>query len=99
MLDNTLRTQLIDEVRRLGDALLSQGQRDTYGMSWPTLASDPRERTSILWQNSDSLYSGVAGIALFFLELSKHVPDARYIHEATAGMRWVEHSGRQIPSA
>ena len=99
MLDNTFRAQLVHEVIRLGDALLTQAQHHPHGMSWPTLTSDPRDKTRACWQTSDSLYNGVAGIALFFLELSRHVPDERYIHAATAGMRWVEQYCRQTPPA
>jgi hypothetical protein len=99
MLDNALRAQLVNEAMRLGDALLSRAQSQPYGLSWPTMATDPLEKTRLVWQTSDSLYSGVAGIALFFLELSQHVPEARYIDAATAGMRWVEHYCRQTPAA
>jgi hypothetical protein len=99
MLDNTFRAQLVHEVIRLGDALLTQAQHHPHGMSWPTLTSDPRDKTRACWQTSDSLYRGVAGIALFFLELSRHVPDQRYIHAATDGMRWVEQYCRQTPPA
>ena len=99
MLDNTFRAQLVHEVVRLGDALLTRAHHHPHGMSWPTLASDPRDSNRVLWQTSDSLYNGVAGIALFFLELSRHVPDQRYVHAATAGMRWVEQYCRQTPPA
>ena len=99
MLDNTFRAQLVHEVIRLGDDLLTQAQHHPHGMSWPTLASDSKKSARVLWQTSDSLYNGVAGIALFFLELSRHVPDQRYAHAATAGMRWVAQYCRQAQPA
>src|SRR5262245_36596625 len=99
MLDNTFRTHLVNEVVRLGDTLLTQAQHHAHGMSWPTLGSGPRDSTGVVWQTSESLYNGVAGIALFFLELSRHVPDHRYRHAATAGMRWVAQYCRDTPPA
>jgi len=88
MLDSTWRTQIAHEAERIGDALLTRADAHACGMSWPTMAPAPTDRKRLIWQTSAGLYNGVAGIALFLLELYKHVPHKRYVQAAIEGMRW-----------
>src|ERR1043166_7289519 len=97
MLDNTWRTQIVHEAIRIGDELLTKADYHAYGTSWQTLALDPTDSKRLIWQTSASIYRGVAGMALFFLELHKHVRHNRYLHAAIAGMRWAEHYCHYTP--
>lgn len=85
--NNELREQLSKEVIRIGEWLLSMAKKDSSGMWWETMNMD-LER-NITWRQSESIYSGVSGIVLFFLELHKFTSDPKYMTTAVEGMHWV----------
>lgn len=95
-IDDVLKTQLLDEARRIGDQLLADAETDEHGMSWLTMGMDDKHDT--VFEKSEGIYSGVSGISLFLLELSRRTGDNRYLDAAKQGMKWVVHRCREIPS-
>ncbi|MGE5342681.1 MAG: lanthionine synthetase LanC family protein [Candidatus Omnitrophota bacterium] len=81
--------QLIMEARRIGDKLLSDAKTDTMGMYWETLNMDLNRVTS--FHVTESIYGGVSGIVLFFLELFKQSQEQRYLDAAREGTQWLDH--------
>jgi lantibiotic modifying enzyme len=98
MMNDMVRTQLLDEAIRIGDELLEQAEHHASGMVWHTLALDPSDWRRVRWHQSANLYDGVAGIVLFFLELYAQTQHESYRHAAIEGLRWVEHQ-YQSPAA
>src|SRR2546423_6244399 len=82
------RDALIAEAERIGRSLLQAAVREDGLLSWWTLAGAGRTR-------SESLYSGAAGIALFFMRLAEVTGSDEYLAPATSAMRWTESSLRQ----
>lgn len=101
-MDNKTRNKIYNEAVRIGEELLSLVKRDKKGMSWETMTIDnTKEREDpeyIIWRNGESIYSGNAGIVLFFLELYKQTRNDNYLEAAVEGMRWVVHYCRENPS-
>ena len=82
-----MQKRLLDEARRIGDRLLAEAESDENGLHWKTMTMDLDHNVS--FTKLESIYSGVSGIALFFLELFKQTQDKRYMDAAAAGMKWV----------
>lgn len=60
-----------------------------HGWYWETLSiGDGRK---VAYNAGHSVYSGTAGVALFFFELSKQHNDPRWLKAAHEGARWVAH--------
>ncbi|MCP5053354.1 MAG: hypothetical protein GY940_39685 [bacterium] len=90
------RSRLLKEAVRIGEQLLTEAKTGDNGMSWETMGMD--EKQEIYFQETTSIYSGVAGISLFFLELYKQTKDDRYMNAAKEGMKWVLHTCRTTPT-
>jgi hypothetical protein len=92
-MDPQLRSQLLLEAQRIGDHVLSRAEQDEDGVHWKTLTADPVDglgRPSELhWKARENLYSGVAGIALFLIELARQTGSTRFLGTAAAGLGWV----------
>jgi hypothetical protein len=93
---NKLKKDLLDEVRRIGEWLLVEAENDENGMHWKTMTMDLNHNISFI--KSESIYSGVSGIVLFFLELFKQTQDKRYMDAAVEGMKWVIKYCKKNPS-
>jgi len=93
---NKLKKDLLDEARRIGDLLLAEAETDENGMHWKTMTMDLNRNVSFI--KSESIYSGVSGIVLFFLELFKQTQDKRYMDAAVEGMKWVINYCKKNPS-
>jgi hypothetical protein len=85
--NNELRTRVANEAIRIGEWLLSLAKKDSSGMWWDTLNMDMERNIS--WHASESIYAGVSGIVLFFLELHKLTAEPKYMTAASEGMHWV----------
>jgi hypothetical protein len=94
---NKLKKDLLDEARRIGDRLLAEAETDENGMHWKTMTMDLNRNVSFI--KSESIYSGVSGIVLFFLELFKQTQDKRYMDAAVEGMKWVINYCKKNPSS
>jgi rhamnogalacturonyl hydrolase YesR len=93
---NKLKKDLLNEVRRIGDWLLAEAETDENGVHWKTMTMDINQSISFI--KSESIYSGVSGIVLFFLELFKQTQDKRYMDAAEEGMKWVVNYCKKNPS-
>lgn len=95
-MDSQLREQILAEVRRIGDELLSKAEHDQNGMSWKSM--NLSQDRVIDWVKGPTIYSGVSGIALFFLELYRQTQNQEYLDAAVQGMRWSEWFCRENPT-
>lgn len=91
-----MKKSLLDEARRIGERLLVEAEIDENGMHWKTMTMEANQNISFI--KSESIYSGVSGIVLFFLELFKQTQDKRYMDAAAAGMKWVVNYCKKNPS-
>jgi len=91
-----MKKRLLDEARRIGDRLLAEAETDENGTYWKTMTMELDQSVSFI--KSESIYSGVSGIVLFFLELFKQTQDKRYMDAAAAGMKWVVNYCKKNPS-
>ena len=73
----------------IAEELLSKAKKTENGFTWDVMHSNVNSEIS--WQPSDSIYSGNAGIVLFYLELHKRTQDSRYLEAVVEGARWLEH--------
>lgn len=90
------KAEFLAEATRIGDELLDSADVGPSGMSWKSLDLGPDG--SVSWRTSESLYSGGAGIALFFLELHRQTGRSKYLEAAVEGMRWVTSFCDENPS-
>ncbi len=95
-MDPQLREQILAEARRLGDELLNRAEHDQNGMSWKSM--NLGQDRVIDWVKGPTIYSGVSGIALFFLELFRLTQNQEYLDAAVRGMRWTEWFCRENPT-
>lgn len=72
----------------IGDQLIAKAKKNEEGMWWETMTLG--EDGSGDWQVSESLYSGVAGIVFFLMELYKKTEDPKYLDAVTEGAKWLE---------
>ena len=63
---NKPKADFLNGAKQIGDELLAAATKDKEGYYWQTLTMDDKK---LEWQISESLYTGVAGILLFFMEL------------------------------
>lgn len=84
--DNELKKDVLKEVIRIGDWLLSIAKKDDSGMWWESIGKNLDH--TISWSTHANVYSGVSGIVLFLLELGKLTGESRYKTAAIDGMRW-----------
>ena len=87
MKDTELKKQVTEEAIRIGDWLLARAEKDARGMWWNSLTMD-LER-NIEWRVAENIYAGVAGIALFLLELHRFTGKPEYKTAAVESMKWV----------
>lgn len=95
------KKQVLKEAIRIGDKLISVGQRDKNGLSWKTLSivkAKDKTESSVISIQQESIYMGVAGIVLFFLELYKITQEDKYLNTAIDGMKWVEDYCQKNPT-
>ena len=74
---------LLDDAQQVAKWLRSVGVRTTDGLAWPQTPGTPNA------QPISNLYSGSAGVVLFFLELHNATGDARDLDTARAGADWI----------
>ncbi len=86
MENKELREAVLGEAVRIGEWLISIAKRDDNGLYWETMSMDMDR--NVTWQKSEGIYSGVSGIALFFLELFKQTGKEEYKQMAIEGMQW-----------
>ncbi|MEO1052660.1 MAG: lanthionine synthetase LanC family protein [Bacteroidota bacterium] len=83
-----LNTQLLNEAIRIGEDLIQRSKTNEKGRYWECMSMDPDKNIS--WEISESIYSGTAGVLLFFIELYKHTNDERYKDVVLKSADWLE---------
>jgi hypothetical protein len=94
-MDKITSQRILSEAIRIGDELLKHAETDKDGMSWETMASTGNN--DITFSKSESMYTGVAGIALFLLELYRATGDLKYLNASEESMKWVDNSCKKNP--
>ena len=93
---NHVNDACLNEALRIGQWLLDRTETDHLGKYWKTMTMDMDRSTTFI--QSESIYSGVSGIVLFFLELFKQTGDTRFKEAAQQGMEWVVNYCREKPT-
>lgn len=90
------KEKILNGAIQIAEELLTIAEKDANGIAFPTLGMNVNLK--MFHDKTDDMYTGVAGIALFFLELYKHTGEKKYLSTATEAMRWVEHYCTEKPS-
>jgi hypothetical protein len=91
-----MKNNYLEEAISIGNQLLDTAERDEHGLSWKTAGMGKSKE--IIWEKSESLYSGVSGIALFLITLSQQTHDKKYLHAAEETMQWVNWYTKEHPT-
>jgi hypothetical protein len=91
-----VKQKLSDGAIVIGDELLARAEKDEYGLSLQTMGMT--NDLEIYFRKKEDMYTGNAGIALFFLELHRHTQEKKYLEAAKEIIRWVEHFCRENPA-
>lgn len=78
---------LIKEAQKIADLLITTAIKTDSGVSWKTHQSEDNE---ITWFDSDNLYNGTSGVALFLLELYNITKEEKYLYYAELSLKWVK---------
>ncbi len=90
------QNKFLKEAIRIGDDILARKEVSEHGFYWKTMSLDTDKK--ITWQISESIYSGVGGIVLFFIELYKQTGDKKYLEAAEKGSDWLIHHVNSSPT-
>lgn len=86
----------LKEAIRIGDQLLETAIKGNGTLHWKSISMDASRKVE--WVVAENSYSGVAGIALFFLELHKHTGTKKYLDATLASFNWLEqHCSKNSP--
>lgn len=66
----------------LAQAIIKRSEKDAQGCYWKTMSID--KKNDVFWQESNGLYSGNAGIALFLVELFAKTKNSEFLDVATS---------------
>ena len=95
-MDKQMYDRILKGAVDLAEHLLSTANREPIGISWnSTFNENNKPRVT----KNETIYNGVCGILLFFLELYKKTKDQKYLGVITKGLKWVEEYCRNHPSA
>ena len=89
MTDSAKSQAYIAAARTIGDNILSKAITDEHGLTWDFLSQTLELEPS--WHKGAPLYSGVTGVALFFLELYQRTNDSKYLDAARGSFDWGIH--------
>ena len=81
------RSEYLDAAIAIGDQMLAQKEVGN-GYSWKTMGLGAESKVE--WHKGDGLYSGVAGIVYFYMELYKRTEDEKYLDAVKQGAIWIE---------
>lgn len=83
---NKIKVDFINEAIRIGDELLLSASETKNEISWKSMNVDNDRK--IIWKENVTLYSGVPGITLFFMELFLQTNNKKYFIAAKKGLNW-----------
>lgn len=85
----------VNAATRAAQWIRSAAVRRQPGISWLPDPDHPDKATTVGPDNT--LYSGSAGVVLFFLELAQAMADESYLNDASLGADYLASSWRQLP--
>jgi lantibiotic modifying enzyme len=87
---------LLEEACQIGNSLVQQAEWK-QNLVWKTLRANKEKK--ILWQYSENLYDGVAGVALFLIELSYYSQSSLHTEAAEESFQKLMEYCRQNPTS
>ncbi len=82
----------------IAESLIAKAEYNEHGMYWKSMSMDMQNDNAIIWNVSDSIYNGVAGITLFFVELYKSVPEKKYLKVIEQSAAWLIENDKNNPT-
>jgi hypothetical protein len=79
----------------IAEDILSRTIKEDTGWAWETM--NWTEEKGVQWGTGEGIYSGVAGIALFMLELYKQTKESKYLEASEKAMEWTDSYCRSNP--
>lgn len=74
-----LKEKILAEAVRIGEDLYNRRFEDDKGIYWETIGINYGDGTKFIWNVSDSIYSGICGIVLYYLALYKVTNEKKYL--------------------
>jgi len=91
-----LDKQLLKESIRIAENLIDKVQKDKFGIYWKTMGID--SESNIYFAESESIYSGVCGIALFFNAMYITTNDKKYLDIAESALNRIYYLCMENPT-
>lgn len=79
---------ILSEAKNIAEDLILKADFGKNNMSWKTLKIN--QDKSYFYDKNETLYTGVSGISLFFLEFYKTTGDLKYLETAKLSSNWIE---------
>jgi hypothetical protein len=89
MINDDLRERALKEAIRIAEDIYDKRIEDENGIRWKTMSFNLKKSMSIDWGINESIYSGVSGIALFYLALYRITGNKKYLIICKNTMKWV----------
>src|ERR1051325_9932367 len=71
------------------DRLYAQCKHNENGTFWETMSTNKLQE--VIWDKSETIYSGNAGIVIFYLSLYEYTKDKSYLDKAVSTASWIKH--------
>lgn len=84
----------LTEASKIGDDLITKSKSDENGLYWETMTIDLNQNLS--WETNLTIYSGVSGICLFFIELFKKTKEKKYLNIVEQSSKWISNNLNSI---
>lgn len=89
MVTGILKDRILAEAIRIAEDIYEKRYEDENGIYWKNLTMDYNGGNSVVSAVSEGLYSGISGIALFYLSLYKITNNKKYLNICKNAMKWV----------
>jgi len=89
MVTGLLKERILAETIRIAEDMYEKRMEDENGIYWKNLTIDYYGGNSVISTVSEGLYSGISGIALFYLALYKITNEKKYLNICKDAMKWV----------
>ncbi|MGV8018377.1 MAG: lanthionine synthetase LanC family protein [Ignavibacteria bacterium] len=87
MIETEYKTIALKEAIRIADCIYNKRYEDGDGIYWKTMGLNDATR-AIEFNTAENIYSGVAGIAYFYLALFKVTQNEKYLDVCKNAMKW-----------
>jgi hypothetical protein len=93
VMDTNTEKELILECRRIADELLAKAEKTDHGWTWSAMFLGNGRKVS--WADSETIYNGVSGFVLLYIQLYKYTKNEKYFEAASKGIEWADHFSSQ----